>query len=376
MDKKPTKASELQKLRELVKKSKISKKTKRTHKIQVVSILLVLFITIVSFTYKQMVSNPLDPESTEEISVIIKKAQSVKDLGSILEEKELISSPTIFYMYARFNGLGENIVAGRFALSPSMTIPQIIETISDAKNSEAVITIQESLRVADIDERLAEMELLRPEDFEKAVASFSLEDYEYYPFLDKDFLTSPVTNPNGNTILLSYPLEGYLYPDTYFLDPGSFKPETLIYKALNNFKFKTEEIITEITASKYTLHEILTMASILEKEVRSADDRSLVAGILWKRLENGWRLDADATLLYTKDNNKITTEDLNSDNPYNTRKYKGLPPGPIGNPSLPYIIAALRPTSSQYWFYLTDEDGKVIYAKTNEEHNLNKARFL
>jgi len=119
------------------------------------------------------------------------------------------------------------------------------------------------------------------------------------------------------------------------------------------------------------------MASIIENEVFGAENRKIVSGILWKRFENSWPLGADITLLYTKEDRKITAEDLASDSPYNTRKLQGLPPGPISNPSLESIEAAMFPKESSYWFYLTDPDnGEVIYAKSNEEHNQNRAKYL
>jgi UPF0755 protein len=118
------------------------------------------------------------------------------------------------------------------------------------------------------------------------------------------------------------------------------------------------------------------MASIFEDEVFGSENRKMVSGILWKRLDNNWPLGADATLLYGKKNNIITVEDLNTDSPYNTRKNQGLPPGPICSPSVSSIEAAMFPKESPYWFYLTDKDGNVIYASSNEEHNQNRAKYL
>ena len=103
----------------------------------------------------------------------------------------------------------------------------------------------------------------------------------------------------------------------------------------------------------------------------------MVADILWRRVDNGWMLGVDATLLYEKDNLKITSRDLEDDSPYNTRKHKGLPPTPIANPGLASIEAALYPKSNRYWFYLTKpESGEAVYAYSNEEHNENRARYL
>ena len=121
----------------------------------------------------------------------------------------------------------------------------------------------------------------------------------------------------------------------------------------------------------------MIVASLIEKEVILEKDKALVSGIIYKRLQNGWTLGIDAALLYEKDNNKITYEDLNSNSPYNLRKIKGLPPTPICNPSLSSIQAALNPKKSAYWFYLTKPiTNEVVYSKTNDEHNLNKRKFL
>src|SRR3989338_8316927 len=120
------------------------------------------------------------------------------------------------------------------------------------------------------------------------------------------------------------------------------------------------------------------MASLLEEEVKSTEDRKLVAGILWKRLSLNMGLNVDAALTYVlgKTSHELTQEDLKYDSPYNTYRYRGLPPGPISNSGLDAILAALRPTSSQYLYYLTDKDGSVHYAKNLEEHKINKFRYL
>jgi len=316
--------------------------------------------------YSNGVKTPLDKESTEKISIIIKKGMSAGEIAEILEEKEIIRSDFSFYWYARLNDLDKNIVSGRFILSPSMTVQEILTKISDAKESEAVITIQEGLKIRDIDARLTEMGIIQEGEFISAVKNF--DDYERYPFLNKKLLKEDLK--------LDLPLEGYLYPDTYFLDPTEFTANDLIYKALNNFKNKINEHPEILTQSRIKMHDLVTMASIVEREVRSSSDRKTVAGILWKRLNSGWKLDADATLLYTKLDNKITSSDLTSDNLYNTRKIGGLPPGPICNPSIDSILAALNPTESSYWFYLTARDGTTKYAVSNDEHNTNKAKYL
>ena len=313
-------------------------------------------------SYKSDIHNPVDSNDQTEISFQIKKGSTSKEIGKNLEEKGLIKSSNNFYLYSRIHGMGKNIIAGRFLLKKSMNVPEILNAISDPKQAEFIITIQEGLTIKDIDKKLVDLSLTESGDFINAVKNF--DGYKYYKFLDQPKLQT-----------LELPLEGYLYPDTYFLDPTDFQAHDLIYLALDNFEKKIAEL--PIQNDKYSFHEYLTMASIIENEVLSQKDRKLVSGILWKRLESNWPIGADATLLYITTDRTIDASDLQIDSPYNTRKNLGLPPGPISSPSLSSIKAALSPTGSEYWFYLTTEKtGEVIYSRTNEEQNINREKYL
>lgn len=330
-----------------------------------IAVLIVAFLGI-NFDYNLTKNTPVDETNTEKISFFIEKGQSAKRIALNLEEAGLINDETYFYWYLRLNNKVPDILAGRFFLSPSMNYEQISENITNPETSELVVTIQEGLRIIDIDKKLLEMNLIKSGDFVKAASEFN--DKEDYPFLHIALLSDS-----------KIPLEGYIYPDTYFVDPLNFTSEKLIRKTLNNFRQKlTAEMSHKMQSRDISLHEAIIMASIIEKEVRTSKDLAIVSGILWKRLNTaGWTLGADATLLYEKDNNEITYNDLNSNSKYNTRKFGGLPPGPISNPGLASIKAAIYPEESPYWFYLTTLDtGEVIYAKTNDEHNQNRAKYL
>lgn len=126
------------------------------------------------------------------------------------------------------------------------------------------------------------------------------------------------------------------------------------------------------------MHDIITMASLIEEESRHDEERAIISGILWKRFDEGIGLYVDASNRYILDKPTaaITANDLNMDSPYNLRKYRGLPPGPIANPSIGSIRAALNPESSPYYYYLHGNDGRIHYAVTNDEHNVNRARYL
>ena len=171
-------------------------------------------------------------------------------------------------------------------------------------------------------------------------------------------------------------LEGFLFPDTYEISEGT-SCDDIVIAMLSNFEKKlTQELKDEIQKQKKSVFDIITMAAMLEKEVRTLSDKKIVSGILWKRLEAGMPLQIDATINYItgKSDPGATIKDTKIDSPYNTYKYKGLPKGPISNPGMSSITAAIEPTDSPYWFYLSD--GATYFSKTLEEHNVNKAKYL
>ncbi|MEK7583767.1 MAG: endolytic transglycosylase MltG, partial [Patescibacteria group bacterium] len=184
-----------------------------------------------------------------------------------------------------------------------------------------------------------------------------------------DFLTSV---PSGQS------LEGYLFPDTYSIDAAK-DAEQLMRKMLDNFSEKlTPELRKQVAGSGRTLHEVITLASIIEREVAKPEDRRLVADIFLKRLRDGIGLQSDATVNYITKSGRTrsTAADLDIDSPYNTYKYRGLPPGPIGNPGIDAITAALDPQPNDYYYFLTDTDGGVHYARTFDEHQKNRELYL
>lgn len=171
--------------------------------------------------------------------------------------------------------------------------------------------------------------------------------------------------------------EGFLFPDTYEFFKKT-TPQKVVEKMKNNFDNKISEFLPEIERQKKSLKDIIIMASIIEKEVHNPEDRKIVSGILWKRIERGIGLQVDASLTYIlgKTSAELTQDDLKLDSPYNTYKYKGLPKGPISNPGKDAILAALYPEKSPYLFYLSDNDGITRYARNFEEHKNNKQKYL
>jgi UPF0755 protein len=198
---------------------------------------------------------------------------------------------------------------------------------------------------------------------------------------DYDFLGD---RPEGAT------LEGYIFPDTYRIYeklPAEMRSSDeeqadlaghIIKKTLDNFGLKlTEEMRSEIKKQKKTIFEIITMASILEKEGRG-EDLAMISDIFWRRIDEKIALQSDATVNYAtgKYETQPSLDDLEVDSPYNTYKYRGLPKGPIGNPGIEAIKAAIYPKANNYWYFLHAKDGQTIYSKNFDEHKVNKAKYL
>ncbi len=325
----------------------------------------VLYTAYNGARYRYFLQTPVRPGNITNVFFIIKKGDTPNVVAKNLFEKNFILNENTFKTYIRDKNLDRKIVAGRFLLNQNMVIPEIVQKITDPKQGEIIFTVTEGMTVRDIDQKLLSAGLNQPGEFIQAVKDFN--NYGKYLFIDEKKSRS-----------LPYPLEGFLFPDTYFLDSGHFKNENLIDLMLKNFQKKTpKQFLENEKQAAQSLFDIIIVASIVEKEVKTAKDRPIVAGILWKRLKNGWQLGADATLLYLKNKSQIGTTELQEDSPYNTRKNTGLPPGPISNPGIASINAALKPESSPYFYYLTrPQTGEVVYAKTNEEHNWNKAKYL
>lgn len=320
--------------------------------------LILVILLFLGYKYVDYTYFPINPESAEEISFIVKPNESVKSIAKNLEKKGIIQSNWAFYSYVRLKGLGENIKAGRFFLRQDMAVPQIAQTLNNESEAEYIVTIPEGFTIKDIDKSLASGGLIK----------------------EGEFINCANNNCYGESpeYLKGKSIEGFLFPDTYFVEKENFNVGQFIKRLLNTFDKKlTEEMRLDIKKQERSIYETIIMASIIEKEVNTDKDRPLVSNILWKRLDNGWFLGADATLLYGKNENDISSTDLMENSPYNTRNHKGLPPTPISNPGLASIEAAIYPESNPYWFYLTKPtSGEVVYAVTNDEHNENRAKYL
>ncbi len=301
-------------------------------------------------------------EGTAPIVIDIAPGASVKEVAAQLEEADLISSPTWFRFYGRATGRARRIQAGQVEIVPGTDAAGIFLLLSSAGVAEKEVTIIEGWTLKDIDAMLVEEEIAA----EGEAVALGLDPglRQAYPFL--------VEIPEGLDI------EGYLFPDTYRVFADATTTEVLS-KVLDEFEDRVaDRRAEEIAASGRSLFEVVTIASILEREVRHPDDMKMVSDIIRRRLELGMALQMDSTVNYLtgKKTPGISLADREIDSPYNTYKYPGLPAGPICNPGEAAIDAALDPKPNPYLFFLTTPDGEVVYARTNDEHAANKAKYL
>lgn len=278
--------------------------------------------------------------------ITINRGLSAMEITEQLHEAKIIKNPTILRAILQFSGKSSNVRSGTYLFAEPENVFSVANRLysGDFRHPPVIITIPEGLTVREISVRIAE-------SFPQISAS--------------DFYSK------------AKPKEGYLFPDTYhFAQDATI--ESIIDAMRANFDAKIAPFSEEIQASGRSLSDIVIMASLIEKEARTDVNKRIISGILWKRLDINMLLQVDAVFgyIFGRDTFSPSYEDLEIDSPYNTYKYVGLPPGPIANPGLRSIIAALRPTPTEYLFYLTGRDNKMHYATTYEEHRVNRRKHL
>ena len=293
---------------------------------------------------------PASPGGDPKI-VRIPEGASVERITEMLYEETLILDPRAFKLMLRREGLGGSLQAGVFEISPAMTGEEIARHIAEGRVAMQRLTIPEGLRLTQIAERVDRAELAEADALEATAVG---------EVIDNDF-TMPL--PEGT-------LEGYLFPETYDFryDAG---PEAMIRRMVreleNRFYRPYQE---EIAARGLSLHEIITLASLVEREAVLDAERAIIAGVIQNRLDRGMKLQIDATVQYALPEHKdrLLFRDLTVDSPYNTYLHEGLPPGPIASPGLPSLLAALRPASTEAYFYVARPDGSHVFTPTYGEH--------
>jgi len=300
-------------------------------------------------------------------TIIIEKGQGLKEITEQLEKEGLIKNAKLLEIYAYLRNIRSKFMPGEYELRPNMTLKEIVALlISKQSAPEQTITIIEGWTNKEIAAYLEKQGLATQDDFLKTLHDLS----QNKEFLSKyDFLTDQAAKTD---------LQGYSFPDTYRVYEKTTAQE-IVEKMLDNFGQKLDaESRAKIIEKKKTIFEIVIMASLLEKEAALDQDRRLIADIFWKRLAVGWALESCATINYVlgEPKAKLSFDDTRIPSPYNTYLHRGLPPGPIDNPSFSSIQAAIEPLDNDYCCFLSTPEGKLIFSRTVEEHNQNKAKYL
>lgn len=316
-------------------------------------------------------------KSTDIVEFTVKKGEGKEKIVENLKDAKLIKSKYATFIYIVLSGK-KNLQAGSYEFSRNMSVKDIITSLStgdvvNVKRDEVRITFKEGDTLKNFVTMVANETNI---DYDEAIKKLSDKAYLKGLIADYWFLTDDILDED-----IYFPLEGYLYPETY-----NFYKETnieqVIRKVLNVTKERLEPLKSKIESSKYNIHELLTIASIAEKEANTNSDRAMVTQVIYKRLGLNMALGMDVTSYYgvQKEMTEVITQlDLNDKNPYNTRvtTFIGLPVGPICNPSIGSINAALEPADTDYLYFVADIlTGKVYFAKTNEEFNALVKKYV
>ncbi len=325
---------------------KISLPTTRSQPKVLIKVLLLsilILITLIGYGYYQTTPPKDFPVDTP---VEIKSGMGVKAIARTLEEQRVIRSRLAFYLLFLKYYQPADLKASTYIFTAPLSLFAVADRLAEGDFTSNLITLthREGESVHKLSERLVEL----------------FPDFDTETFLRE-----------------AYPLEGYLFPDTYHL-PNDITPETLIKITTDKFASVWQELDYSTADTELSKEQVVILASILEREANNEESMRMVSGILQNRLRINMPLQVDASMEYELDKElkHLTPEDLKLDSPYNTYKNYGLPPTPIGNPGLTALRAVLHPLPSDYFYYITDDTGKFHYAKDFDQHRINISRYL
>ena len=301
----------------------------------------------------------LSNKTDQVLTVTIPVGASAAQIADILAESGVTKTTFVPKMLMYISGIHKKMQAGTFYIPKGTSLLGVLRDLTQLQYQERQITLLEGWNLRDITNYLAASGVAS----KSAIIMMVGEPLKDNKSTIKDW---SVEFPVLKSKPAKRSLEGFIFPDTYRIELNA-STENIVRKTLQNFDKKlTPDLRLEIARQKKTIFEIVTMASILEREVRTYESKQLVADIFWRRIARGMGLEADSTVNYAtgKSLPSVTYDDLKINSPWNTYKYRGLPPGPISNPGLDSIKAAMYPKSNAYWYFLTPPDGRVIYSKT------------
>ncbi len=318
-------------------------------------LLLAVFIIILAFSGWQFLAlqyQPVDANDSSIVELRIPDNSSAGQVAALLKQSGLIRNEKAFLTYCSRQGIDTLLKAGLYELTRSQSVPEIAQQISQGKVKGIAVTIPEGYTVSQIGSLLSKENICTEQEWSDTLGL----TYDY------DFLT---TAAEGEKCL-----EGFLFPDTYFIDDLT-SPQNVIEMMLGNFAAVWDKNFAEQAETKQmSVGKTIIIASLIEREALVPEERKRIAGVIYNRLEMGMPLQIDATVLYSLGEHReiVTYKDLEIDSPYNTYHYSGLPPGPIASPGKEAIEAALNPEENNFYYYVAKGDGSHVFTATYAEH--------
>ena len=337
------------------------------------TILIILFLIIVIgaiavFAWYELSLRPVQDGNLESVIVDIVPGQGTEGIAEALKENNLIKDGLVFKIYCKLNEVN-NMQAGTYDLNKNMSVEEIVNKLQagDVVIKEINVTFPEGKNMRDIAKIISEN---TNNSYEDVMNVFESKEYAKGLIENYWFLTDEILDDS-----IYYPLEGYLYPDTYTFESVDVSIDDIIKIMLNQTDKVLSEYQIEINSKGYTVHQFLSLASVVENEGISTEDRKGIARVFLNRIERGMALQSDVTTYYAfkvdMGDRDLTQSELNTANPYNTRgpNMEGkIPVGPISNVSESAIEATLNPSDSDALFFVADKNGKVYFSNTNAEH--------
>ncbi len=346
----------------------IYKKHKLRNNLILFSITLIVLFSVSLIIYQKNLQPVL--KYADNMSFTIEPGDTYNSIAPVLKENNLIKSTLAYKIYVKLHN-PQKLEVGIYSLNPSWNVKRIVNTLKKGtkyQENAVVLTIPEGVRLKQIASKIADSTNNSVDD---VINSWQNEEFINEVINKYWFVTDEVKNPE-----IKYALEGYLFADTYYFKNKDVTPQEIAYKMLDQMDNVLTEYKSSIDASPYTVHQILTLASIIELEGSSENDRAGVAGVFYNRLNNGSSLGSDVTTYYAVDKSfgeELTMSDLQTCSKYNTSSNNscliGLPIGPIDSPSTGSIVASINPTNHEYLYFVADKNKKTYFSKTYEEHN-------
>ena len=344
---------------------------RRKKQLSLLSLVIIVIVVISLITSIQAQLSPADARAGKTIQVTIAQGDSAMAIAEKLQAAGLIRNAQLFYYYVRLTGQSSDFRAGNYAITADTGMSEWVRIMTGKQKAALFgtrVTIPEGYTAKQVAARLEAKGVANASEFMAVLKQPSV-------FLSDALQTFPKSNA------LIVPLEGYLFPETYVIPKNSTEKE-IAQLMISQLDSKLQQLPngweTQLKNNGVSLHQALTIASLVEREVVVPKERAIVASVIYNRLKIGQALQIDATVQYLlgKQKARLYYADLEVASPYNTYKQPGLPPGPIANPSLASIEAALYPAKTDYYYYVTKKNGtsEHLFAKTYKEHLSNIAK--